>query len=153
MSHQPDQEHEAEREANPQTWLVDISRERCDQLLAENTLGRLAVIVDGRPEIFPVTYVYDELIGSVIFPSNAGTKLTGALEWPSVAFEIDGLDADEGGGWSVVVTGHARELTDRSEIKRLSDLRHVLWRSGPAMHWIWIDEVKVTGRRISVGPG
>ena len=72
------------------TFLVDIPPEACADLLEGATLGRLGVIVDGRPEIFPVNHVYDRPSGHVVFPTNDGTKLHAALDWPWVAFEVDG---------------------------------------------------------------
>lgn len=132
-----------------QTWLVDISREKCQELLTACSLGRLAVVVDGRPEIFPVSYVIDSESGSIVFPSNAGTKLHAALTWPYVAFEIDGIETDNTGGWSVSIVGHACEVTDRTAIARFAQLRTALWRSGPAVHWIRIDATTTSGRRIS----
>jgi hypothetical protein len=47
-------------------------------------------IVNGRPQIFPVNHVYDRPSGCVVFPTRAGIKLHGALDWPWVAFEVDG---------------------------------------------------------------
>lgn len=105
---------------NVQTWLVDISPQECAELLSTSKLGRLGVIIDGRPEIFPVNHVYDHETGSVAFPTNARTKLHGSLEWSSVAHEIDGVEADDAGGWSVAMTGTAVEITDPAEITRLA---------------------------------
>jgi uncharacterized protein len=87
------------------TWLIGISTDECAcaHLLSASGLGRLAVIVNGRPQIFPVNHVYDRPSGCVVFPTRAGTKLHGALDWPWVGFEVDGLDRDGGGGWSVLV--------------------------------------------------
>ena len=71
------------------TWLIDIPTTECNTLLAEARVGRLAVVVDGRPEIFPVNHVFDETDGTVAFPTNANTKLHAALSWPFVAFEVE----------------------------------------------------------------
>jgi uncharacterized protein len=49
-------------------------------LLAAATLGRLGVIVDGRPEVFPVNHVYDHESGYVVFPRKARTTLHAALD-------------------------------------------------------------------------
>jgi nitroimidazol reductase NimA-like FMN-containing flavoprotein (pyridoxamine 5'-phosphate oxidase superfamily) len=133
------------------TWLVDIPTTECNALLAEARLGRLAVVVDGRPEIFPVNHVFDETDGCVAFPTNANTKLHAALSWPFVAFEIDGMDDDPPRGWSVLVVGHAEEVTDADVIARLAARRRTVWRAGLLMHWLRIVPSKVTGRRIS-GP-
>ena len=61
------------------TWLIDISIEECRRLLKGTVLGRLGVIVDGRPEIFPVNHVFDTMNDCVVFPSNERTKLHAAL--------------------------------------------------------------------------
>lgn len=68
-----------------QTWLIDICAEDCAELLAGSGLGRLGVVVNGRPEIFPVNHVYDARSGCVVFPTRARTKLHAALDWPWVA--------------------------------------------------------------------
>lgn len=132
-----------------QTWLLDIAAEQCEDLLAESSLGRLGVVVDGRPEIFPVNHVFDRTSGCVAFPTNERTKLHAALNWPWVAYEIDGVEADDAGGWSVLVVGRAEEMTDPADIARVAALRDVLWRSGDTVHWIRIVPSKMTGRRIS----
>lgn len=131
------------------TWLIDIGAEECEHLLGTATLGRLGVVLDGRPEIFPVNHVFDQESRCVMFPTNAGSKLHGALDWPWVAFEVDGIEPGEQGGWSVLVVGRAEEVNDPAEIARASRLRHVLWRPGETAHWVRIASSKVTGRRIS----
>jgi nitroimidazol reductase NimA-like FMN-containing flavoprotein (pyridoxamine 5'-phosphate oxidase superfamily) len=73
-----------------QTWLIDIPANECADLLSTAGLGRLGVIVNGRPQIFPVNHVYDRPSGCVVFPTKAGTKLHAALDWPWVAFEVTG---------------------------------------------------------------
>ncbi|HET7487799.1 MAG TPA: pyridoxamine 5'-phosphate oxidase family protein [Acidimicrobiales bacterium] len=133
------------------TWQIEISPEECEKLLVNSLLGRLGVVVDGRPEIYPVNHVYDLENGVVVFPTNAGTKLHGALDWPYVSFEVDGLD--EHGGWSVLVVGRAEELTHPDDIRRLAALRDVLWRSSGPLHWVRIVPTRVTGRRITTTTG
>lgn len=131
------------------TWLIDISPEQCAELLASSTLGRLGVVVDGRPEIFPVNHVYDRERGCVAFPTNTRTKLHGALDWPFVAYEIDGVEPEGEGAWSVLVVGRAEEITNLDEIARLAAQRHVMWRSGGQALWLRVVPDQVTGRRIS----
>ena len=133
------------------TWLVDIPPTECEELLMTSVLGRLAVVVDGRPEIFPVNHVFDEVEHCVVFPSNAHTKLHAALNWPFVAFEVDGMDADRPAGWSVLVVGRAEEVHDDDAISRWCERRNTVWRCGPHTHWLRIVPEKVSGRRIS-GP-
>ncbi len=133
------------------TWRIEIPPEECEELLAGAALGRLGVVVDGRPEIFPVNHVYDTSTGSIAFPTNERTKWRAALEWPWVAFEVDGMDADRTSGWSVAVVGRAEEITDRTEIARVSQRRTLACTGGhgPRTHWLRIVPSKMTGWRIT----
>lgn len=133
----------------PVTMLVGLNEDACADLLAAATLGRVGVIVDGRPEIFPVCPVYEPSTGSIAFPTNVGTKLSAALHWPFVSFEIDGVDTDGRCGWSVLVTGHAEEVTSPSEVQALEAQRSSLWRSRPGARWLRIVPETTTGRLIS----
>jgi len=135
------------------TWLLHLGEEECADLLARTSLGRLGVVVDGRPEIFPVNHVYDAATATVAFPTNERTKVHGALNWPFVAFEVDGLEPEDDSGWSVLVVGHAEEITDTGEIERLSEQRKVLWHPLETVRWLRIVPTKVTGRRIQAVPG
>jgi uncharacterized protein len=134
------------------TWQLTISPEECRRHLARERLGRLAVIVAGRPEIFPVAYVFDGECDEVAFPTFEGTKMTGALTWPVVAFEIDGLDENGTGGWSVIVHGHAEEVTEPDRIEHLRQRRGVPWRNELTARWVRIAADEMTGRRISAAP-
>jgi uncharacterized protein len=131
------------------TFLLHLRQEECEELLATSTLGRLAVVVDGHPEIFPVIHVFDPDRGCVAFPTNAGTKLHSALDWPFVAYEIDGVDPGDESGWSVLVVGRPEEVTDPEEMARLAAQRVAPWRGEGQVHWLRIVPSKVTGRRIS----
>jgi nitroimidazol reductase NimA-like FMN-containing flavoprotein (pyridoxamine 5'-phosphate oxidase superfamily) len=134
------------------TWLISLGSDECLRRLGESSLGRLAVIIDGHPEIFPVVYAFDADSASILFPTVEGTKLHGALTWPSVAFEIDALDADGESGWSVVVRGRAELVTDADERARLQSIRTVAWRTEPGVQWVRITAEVVTGRRILAAP-
>jgi len=132
-----------------QTWIIDMTVEDCEGRLAAAALGRLGVIVDGRPQIFPVNHVYDARSRSIAFPTNDRTKLHAALGWPWVAFEVDGLEPDGTSGWSVMVLGRAEEITDADEVTRLAAQRSAPWAGGPTARWIRIVPTSTTGRVIS----
>ena len=97
--------------------LVIIERAECFDLLAREEVGRLAVVVGGRPEIFPVNYVVEG--DGVVFRTDPGTKLAGAIRGP-VAFEVDHLDRATRTAWSVILHGHAQQATafDSPELPR-----------------------------------
>jgi uncharacterized protein len=128
--------------------LIEMHADECADLLASAALGRLAVIVDGHPEVFPVNHVYDPESGCVTFPTNAGTKLHAALGSPSVAFEVDGFCPDGSRGWSVLVVGSVEEIRDPETIGRLATTQVQLWRRGASTRWLCVVPSKVSGRRI-----
>jgi len=129
-----------------QTWLIHLNPGECALRLAESTLGRLGVIVSGRPEVFPVNYVIDAASGCVAFPTQPGTKLASALDWPWVGFEIDGVEHDE--GWSVMIVGRAEEISDPHVVERLRSYQRVGWRKSDSDRWLRVVPTKVSGRRI-----
>lgn len=128
------------------TWLLYLEPEECDALLAQADLGRLGVIQDGRPLVFPVCHVYTG--GVLAFPTNVGTKLHAALSWPYVSFEVDGIEDDGLTGWSVMVAGRA-ELVDAAEdVAAYTALRDVPWRTSPSLRWVRVVPSEISGRRI-----
>src|SRR5215217_5192889 len=69
--------------------LEELTDTECRNLLAERHLGRLALVDAQGPVIFPVNYVFDQ--GSVVFRTDAGTKLDAAADATPVAFEVDAV--------------------------------------------------------------
>jgi uncharacterized protein len=126
--------------------LEVLERHECLQLLASHPVGRVAVVVDAWPMIFPVNYVLDG--DSIVFRSDAGTKLAGAGSGFHMSFEIDGVDDAGHRGWSVVVNGVGREVVDANELARVRTLDLQPWSPGPKTHWIRIRPETMTGRRI-----
>src|SRR5450631_487685 len=119
-------------------------------LLRETVVGRLAVIVDDRPDIFPVNHLVDH--GSVVFRTAAGTKLAGAVgHW--VAFEVDGYDVETASAWSVVVKGRAQEVNRLYDVLDVVGLPLFPWHSAPKPHFIRIEPDSITGRRFEVSGG
>jgi nitroimidazol reductase NimA-like FMN-containing flavoprotein (pyridoxamine 5'-phosphate oxidase superfamily) len=128
----------------------ELSPAECTALLAQGSFGRLAGVIDGKPFLFPVNYTLDG--DTIVFRTNAGTKLAGAGFGP-VAFEIDGVDEAQQTGWSVIVQGIGTEITDaldhRSTALRRLELEP--WVPGESAHWVAIQAESVTGRRLRGG--
>jgi nitroimidazol reductase NimA-like FMN-containing flavoprotein (pyridoxamine 5'-phosphate oxidase superfamily) len=126
--------------------LEHLTEAECLDLLAAHHLGRLAVVVDGQPQIFPVNYAFGDRI--VAIRTADGTKLTAARN-AHVAFEIDDCDADGTAGWSVVVHGVAYDITEAPD--RQSALARQLGvqplAPGRRDRWLGIHPVGITGRR------
>jgi uncharacterized protein len=126
--------------------LEVIPPDRCRALLATQQVGRLAFVADGRPDIEPVNYVMDG--EAVVFATGAGSKLW-ALSRGPVAFEVDWTDAAARSGWSVVVHGHAQEVTDLDRpdlVERVRSLPVDPWPSGDRPNLIRIAPSSISGR-------
>jgi len=128
----------------------ELTKSECFALLAQERLGRVAVIDDRGPAVFPVNFVLDRHM--VVFRTDEGTKLDAACRGSRVAFEIDGTDTAARTGWSVVVRGEAVEVTDPAELARLRRLPLDPWAPGAKAHYVRILPAKLTGRRI-LAPG
>jgi nitroimidazol reductase NimA-like FMN-containing flavoprotein (pyridoxamine 5'-phosphate oxidase superfamily) len=89
--------------------LEELSRRECLELLGTEQFGRIAVVLAGRPEIFPVNYALDSA-DCVVFRTSPGTKLAAAINH-QVVFEVDHIQADRRSGWSVIVHGIAQPTT------------------------------------------
>ncbi|MFN0028994.1 MAG: pyridoxamine 5'-phosphate oxidase family protein [Acidimicrobiales bacterium] len=130
------------------TWLTSLPPEECVALLKSALVGRLGVVIDGKPEVFPVCHVYED--GCVIFPTNDGTKMHAALRWPWVGFEVDAIDSDGMTARSVMLSGRAEEITDAAVIERAASIRTLPWRADQTVRWVRIVPEQMTGRRIDV---
>jgi nitroimidazol reductase NimA-like FMN-containing flavoprotein (pyridoxamine 5'-phosphate oxidase superfamily) len=128
--------------------LLELDHAECLRLLLHHVVGRVAVIVDGRPHIVPVTYAADTN-GDVVFRTGPDTVLT-RVGLEHVAFEIDGIDEQARTGWSVTIHGVGSEITDADE-QKARYLRQKLgdsWAPGPRPRWFAIYPREITGRRI-----
>ena len=101
----------------------------CWELLRSSEVGRLAVSLGNHPDIFPVNFIVDH--GTVVFRTAEGTKLAAAVLGESVAFEVDGYDAEAGEAWSVVVKGRAVEIERMRDVFDALDLPLFPWHAAP----------------------
>ncbi|HEX4821708.1 MAG TPA: pyridoxamine 5'-phosphate oxidase family protein [Acidimicrobiales bacterium] len=122
----------------------------CDRHLRTETIGRVAIVVDGHPEIFPVNYAVDER-GDIFFRTDPGTKLAAVATAPTIAFEIDGVDEEHRLGWSVLAVGPARWLSTPEQLEHVRALALEPWAAGEKANVVRLSPVKVTGRRIYRG--
>jgi nitroimidazol reductase NimA-like FMN-containing flavoprotein (pyridoxamine 5'-phosphate oxidase superfamily) len=128
------------------TWLEHLSPAECLSLLAAAPVGRIGVLNDSAPEIYPVNHVVDR--DTIVFRTDPGSKLRGLLRSPAVCYQVDGIDPEDATGWSVLVKGRAVELHNPDELRRVASLPLHYWTLGDKAHWIRIIPDQVTGRRI-----
>lgn len=132
--------------ANPR--FTDLSAEECRVLLGTHGVGRLAVSTPSGPVIVPVNY--SVVGGAIVFRTAPGTAPSQA-SGRQVAFEVDRIDDAFSQGWSVLVRGRARAVTDPDAVRLLADRAYSTpWAGGQRDLWIGIDPLVVTGRRITV---
>jgi uncharacterized protein len=127
--------------------IAVLDMRTCWELVAAEEVGRLAVSVDQRPDIFPVNFAVDEQ--TIVFRTAEGTKLSAVFVDSAVAFEVDGYDAGTDTAWSVVVKGHASEvpmqnLLDDSAFPLFS------WTATPKSRFMRIVPDDISGRRFRV---
>jgi nitroimidazol reductase NimA-like FMN-containing flavoprotein (pyridoxamine 5'-phosphate oxidase superfamily) len=119
----------------------------CWVLLRSAVVGRLAVAVDGQPDIFPINFVVDH--GTVVFRTAAGSKLSAASSH-LVAFEADGYDAETSEAWSVVIKGRAEEINQLHERMESMDLPLFPWQAEPKPYVVRIVPETISGRQFHV---
>lgn len=129
--------------------LEVLDLQECLSLLAAAPLGRIVFTHSALPAIQPVNFLLHD--GDVIIRTNPGSKLAAAAQ-AIVAFEIDDYDPVDRTGWSVVVVGHARHVTDPYDVAALRELPLETWAPGGRDQFLRIVPAIVTGRRIPAPP-
>jgi uncharacterized protein len=129
------------------TQLQSLLPEACLELLRLGRVGRMAVVVDGFPQVVPVNYrlVQRDRELWIVVRTRPGSVID--QEASRVGFEIDGIDPIHRTGWSVLVRGVVhhdngclcpwREGEDPEP-----------WMSTDRDSWLLIHVLAVTGRRL-----
>jgi len=131
--------------------LTPLAEVECWQHLAGVSVGRIGLLVDGRPEVLPVNFILDG--ESVLFRTAEGTVLNEAA-FKVVAFEADFVEQETHEAWSVLVQGVAQDITHAidANAERMRSLSLVTWAPGTRHRWFRIEPDKITGRRLRVVP-
>lgn len=122
----------------------ELGLDACWRLLREADVGRLALVVEGHPEIFPVTFAVDA--GTVLFRTGAGTKLSALALSPVVAFEVDGYDVTTQVAWSVVVKGRAEVVRGVSALLQTTEVPVLPWHASVKNQFVRLAADEVSGR-------
>jgi uncharacterized protein len=124
-----------------------LTFEQCQELLTAGIVGRIGLFVNGEPVILPVNYRY--VRGSIVFRTALGEKSDAAMMDKPVAFEIDGWNAAQENGWSVLVKGTAHEVdADDAAAAEAATLQP--WaRAVERDIWVRIVPNEITGRRVA----
>ena len=129
--------------------LEVLERDECLRLLAGATLGRIGVSSGALPAVLPVNFWLDG--DRILILTGEGSKLDAATRNAVVAFEVDSFDPMYHSGWSVVVTGVAREITDALQVAALRRAPLARWSPQGRSRIVAIDTGLISGRRIVPG--
>jgi nitroimidazol reductase NimA-like FMN-containing flavoprotein (pyridoxamine 5'-phosphate oxidase superfamily) len=128
--------------------LQAISRDRCEELLARCSTGRIAWNAGDGPELLPVSYaMYNSQVVFRTSPYGVLSQLS--RQRSRVAFEVDEIDQEHGTGWSVVVRGTAEGVVQDHDLARLWSMERITpWATGTRNLFVAITAQTVSGRRV-----
>lgn len=129
-----------------QSGLEILDEDECRDLLGRAVIGRIVFTHQALPAVQPVNFVVSGR--DIVFRTSRTSRLATAAADTVVAFEIDDFDTAARAGWSVVVVGRARRVTDPREIAALEALPLDSWAPGERDTFVRIRSELVTGRRI-----
>jgi len=124
-----------------------LDRDECYRLLAEEQVGRLGIVANGRPLILPVNFDLDE--AAIVFRTAPGTKLHAGPKSPA-CFQVDRFDDETRSGWSVLASGelHHVDSFQHTTWRRLQDLEVDPWAEGARPHWMRLRVERISGRKV-----
>jgi nitroimidazol reductase NimA-like FMN-containing flavoprotein (pyridoxamine 5'-phosphate oxidase superfamily) len=125
-----------------------LTAEECWKFLESSKVGRLAIDIAGKPDIFPINFIVDD--GSLVFQTGAGTKFAASALLHHVAFEIDGYEPQQRTAWSVVVKGRAHQIERMQDVFAAQDLPLFPWAAHPKPNFVKISPTEITGRRFHI---
>jgi transcriptional regulator with XRE-family HTH domain len=132
--------------AAPEARLVPVDRFECLQLLAPGGIGRIAYTTSDGPMILPVNFGLAP--DGVVFRTAVDSPLA-SQAGHLVAFEGDGVDEVKSEGWSVVVVGALRKVTDEAEVDLLAGWTGVeSWAGSRRDTYLCVGLDRVSGRMI-----
>ncbi|MFE0645121.1 pyridoxamine 5'-phosphate oxidase family protein [Streptomyces sp. NPDC058877] len=141
------------REAVAPRRMGQLGRAEALRLLGSISLGRIVFTHQALPAIRPVNHLMDgediivqlhdgATLASIVTPTQAAGVV--------VAYEVDVIDPETHLGWSVVVTGYARRVTEEGELARFA-ARLRPWAQHPATaNALRIRPDLVTGMQLTV---
>ena len=131
--------------AGPHPDVEPLTAEQCEVHLGMAEFGRLIYARARGPVAIPVNYEYTE--GQIVISTDPD-KATWLEGLRIVGFEVDRVDEGLSEGWSVLVTGEIRTVSDPDEQQRLMSLGLASWSDGEEHALMAITPTLITGRVI-----
>ena len=133
-----------------QAHVNTLTREECLELLEQVVVGRIGYVTDGIAIILPVNFWV--LDGDIVFCTAKGSTLKWLSLRGRLSFQADESTWADREGWSVLIHGVAREVTDPSELERLRRGTLRSWLRAPTEHWVRIRIETISGRALHAAP-
>jgi len=134
------------RSAHNRNFLRALSPAECFDLLEAGGIGRVGIATSEGVMILPVNYAVK---GQTIIYRTAPDTLLALHVNTQLSFEVDQCDETLHEGWSVLVQGHAQEVTDELQVKQIEDVTHLKpWAPGARDVYVRLAPTEVSGRRI-----
>jgi nitroimidazol reductase NimA-like FMN-containing flavoprotein (pyridoxamine 5'-phosphate oxidase superfamily) len=129
--------------------LRAISASECFDLLESGGIGRVGFTTADGVMMLPVNFAVS---GKAIIFRTAPDTLLALHASAHLSFEVDHVDQALGEGWSVLVLGHARPVTDEREVRHLEDVTRLQpWAPGARDVYVRIAPTRISGRCIEPG--
>lgn len=133
-----------------QSHLSTLTRAECLELLVQAVVGRIGYVTDGIAIILPVNFTV--LDGDIIFCTANGSLLKWLRLRGHLSFQVDESRWADREGWSVLIHGVAREVTDPHELEVLRRGPMRSWLRSSAEHWVRIRIETISGRALNAAP-
>jgi nitroimidazol reductase NimA-like FMN-containing flavoprotein (pyridoxamine 5'-phosphate oxidase superfamily) len=126
--------------------LRAISPNECFDLLELGGIGRVGFTAADGVMMLPVNFAVS---GKAIIFRTAPDTLLALHANAHLSFEVDHFDEALREGWSVLVQGHAHEVTDEREVKHFQDVTRLEpWAPGARDVYVRIAPTHISGRSI-----
>lgn len=103
-----------------------LTTEQCREHLAGGGVGRFLFVEPRRgPVAIPVNHLTDG--DDIVFRTSGQTSIADAVGQQQVSFDVDHLDDTLSEGWSVLLSGTARIITDLAELEHATALGIEPW--------------------------
>jgi nitroimidazol reductase NimA-like FMN-containing flavoprotein (pyridoxamine 5'-phosphate oxidase superfamily) len=126
--------------------LRAISATECFDLLEPGGIGRVGFTTADGVMVLPVNFA---VCGTAIIFRTAPDTLLALHANARLSFEADHVDEAKGEGWSVLVQGHAHQVTDERDVQHLEDATRLQpWAPGARDVYVRIAPTHISGRSI-----